>query len=249
MDNLGDKLKNLRIKKEMSQLEVANILHVSNKTISSWENNRTIPDINFIFKLCDIFHTSFYSLTNGEYCNLNNTELEVKIKVDLNDWKRILNFVKKRDSYIGKSKQLDTYFSPQIKDFKNEWLRIRNENSKYILNYKKLVDKNYCDEYETIIDNEKKLENILFCLNFKKIGVIDKVREKYLYNEKYEFSFDNVKDIGLFIEIEVKSKVSDYEKEYNDLINFLNKLKIDLNMIDNKRYFNYLVRSNKNETK
>ena len=93
------------------------------------------------------------------------------------------------------------------------------------------------------------MENILFCLNFDKIGVIDKEREKYLYNEKYEFSFDNVKDIGLFIEIEVKNIVSNYEKEYNDLINFLNELKVDLNLIDNKRYFNYLVRSNKNETK
>ena len=141
MNNIGDKLKKLRIKNEMSQLELANLLHVSNKTISSWENNRTMPDINFIFKLCDIFHTSFYALTNGEYCNLNNAELEVKIKVDLTEWNRILNFAKKSAFYIEKTRQIDTYFSHRVKAFENEWLRIRNENGKYILNYKKLVKK------------------------------------------------------------------------------------------------------------
>ena len=70
MNDIGNKIKELRIKNNLSQLELANILYVSNKTISSWENNRTNPDINFIFKLCDIFHVSFYSLVDNEYCNI-----------------------------------------------------------------------------------------------------------------------------------------------------------------------------------
>ena len=242
MNDIGNKIKELRIKNKLSQQELANLLYVSNKTISSWENNRTIPDINFIFKLCDIFHTSFYSLVDNEYCNLNNIELEIKLKVDFNEWKRILNFVENTSSHIGKFKQQDIYFCPNFRNFEKEWLRLRNENGKYIFSYKNLIEKNACKEYETIIDDAKNFEKILCCLNFKKVGIINKERDKYLYNKKYEFSFDSVEKIGLFIEIEIKKSIENFEEEYTDLIKLLNQLKIDISSIDCKRYFDYLIK-------
>ena len=51
MSNLGNKIKAFRTEKGLSQLELGNMLCVSDKTISSWENDRTIPDINFIFQI------------------------------------------------------------------------------------------------------------------------------------------------------------------------------------------------------
>ena len=244
MNSLGKKIKELRINNKLSQSELADILNVSDKTISSWENDRTIPDINLIFKLSNIFKTSFYSLVYSEYCNINDMELEVKLKVSMDEWNRILNIIKSKSIYLGEELQYATYFQPKFRKFENEWLRIRCENGKYVLNYKKKIDKNCCNEYETLIDNADNLEKILTCLNMEKIGVIDKKRNKYLYKDKYELSFDDVKDIGMFVEIEVKQMTSSYEVEYDNLINLLNELKIDLNLINNKRYPDYLLGGN-----
>lgn len=241
MYSVGNIIKELRAKNKLSQFELAKLLSVSIKTISNWENNRTLPDKNYILKLADIFKNDFYSLN---YNNLDNKELEIKLKVDLDEWNRVLKVIKKNSKYIGEEKHCATYYCQNLNNSKNEWLRIREENGKYILNYKKKIEKHCCNEYETLIGDAKSLENILTCLNFKKIGKIDKIRKKYLYNEKYEISFDNVKNIGLFIEIEIKKFDSNYSEEYDKLIKLLTELKINLNFIINKRYPEYLIVEN-----
>lgn len=240
MEDLGSKIKKMRLENKLSQIQLADMLNVSDKTISSWETGRTIPDINLIFKLANIFHTSFYALAYGEYSNPSNLELEIKLKISIDEWNKILNVIKAKSLYLGEEIQSSTYYQPKFRKFENEWLRIRNENGKYVLNYKKKIEKNCCNEYETLIDNALNLEKILTSLNMEKVGVIDKKRIKYLYNDKYEFSFDDVKDIGMFVEVEVKQITYSYEVEYDNLIRLLNELNLDLNLIDNRRYFDYL---------
>lgn len=53
-------------------------------------------------------------------------------------------------------------------------------------------------------------------------------------------SFDTVNDIGLFIEIELINKSDDFEKDFCDLLKVLEDLKIDLNLVDRKKYIDYL---------
>lgn len=48
MLTIGEKIKKIRILNNLTQYELAEMLFVSEKTISSWENNRTIPDLNMI---------------------------------------------------------------------------------------------------------------------------------------------------------------------------------------------------------
>ena len=48
MESLGEKIKIIRISNKLKQSELADILHISEKTISSWENDRTTPDLNII---------------------------------------------------------------------------------------------------------------------------------------------------------------------------------------------------------
>lgn len=242
MKSLGSKIKNLRVEKKLSQLELGNMLCVSDKTISSWENDRTIPDINFIFQMADIFHTSFYALAYEDYCNMNNVELEIKIKVDLNEWNRLLRIVKENSTFLGEEKHSATYFYPSHRKFDREWLRVRNENGKYVLNYKKKVDINCCDEYETMVDSADNLERIFSCLDLKKLGVVDKTRNAYLYKDKYKISFDEVKDIGIFVEFEVIKFTLSYSDECNELMKVLKYFNIDVSQIDNKRYPDYLIR-------
>lgn len=53
---IGESIKRFRTLKDMDQKELAKLLNVSNKTISSWETNRTEPKIEMIDKMCEIFH-------------------------------------------------------------------------------------------------------------------------------------------------------------------------------------------------
>ncbi len=69
-------------------------MHISEKTVSSWENNRTIPDLNMIYKISNYFKKSFYYLISDDYNDLNNNEIEIKLKVDKSEYERLLNLVK-----------------------------------------------------------------------------------------------------------------------------------------------------------
>ena len=46
--------------------------------------------------------------------------------------------------------------------------------------------------------------------------------------------------MGNFVEIEVKKIAKDNESEIKELIELLKSLKIDINLIESKRYFDYL---------
>ena len=240
MNSLGEKIKKLRLENNLTQEMLADKLFVSNKTISSWECDRTIPDINMLFKLSGIFHCNLYSLLDQNYYNNIPLEIEIKLKVDDNEYKRLLNQLKDKSNNIKEVVEKDIYFKMPIKKEYKETLRIRKENDLYILSYKKENTDKTRDEFETIIDNYENLEKILLNLGLEKKGVIEKKRTKILYKNKYEFAFDEVKDIGRFIEIEVKNIEYSHIEEINKLMDILNEFKIDINLITDKKYNEYL---------
>lgn len=216
-------------------------MFVSDKTISSWESNRTIPDINMIFQLSNMLNINFYSLLCDDFYNSEPIEIEFKVKVDFKEYNRVLEIMEKQSTFIESVSQEDTYYSPTYRKFSKEWLRIRNENGKFVINYKKKRSDSCCDEYESLIDNKDNLDKILLSLGMKKIGIIKKTRKKYLYDNKFEIAFDDVDNIGLFIEVETKRIDFDLKNEYNQLMNLLYKLNLNFNLIDNKKYCDYLI--------
>lgn len=64
--NFAEKLKRCRETTNLTQLEVAERLHVSRKTISSWENERSFPDANSLVQLSDIYHVSVDDLIRDD---------------------------------------------------------------------------------------------------------------------------------------------------------------------------------------
>lgn len=54
--NVGATIKAFRLLNSMDQKELADKLHVSNKTISSWESNRTQPKMEMIEEMCKVFN-------------------------------------------------------------------------------------------------------------------------------------------------------------------------------------------------
>ncbi|WP_311482680.1 helix-turn-helix domain-containing protein [uncultured Anaerococcus sp.] len=62
---IGDKLKNARMGKKLTQEEVAEKLFVSRQSISNWENNKTYPDIGNVIALSDLYQISLDELLKG----------------------------------------------------------------------------------------------------------------------------------------------------------------------------------------
>ncbi len=63
---LGERLQQLRKEKQMSQEELGNLLLVSRQTVSLWENNQTVPTVDNLIRLKEIFGVSLDSILTGE---------------------------------------------------------------------------------------------------------------------------------------------------------------------------------------
>ena len=64
--NLGERIYSLRRKKNLSQGDLADMLEVSRQSVSKWENNTAVPDLQKIIKLGEIFEISVDELIKGE---------------------------------------------------------------------------------------------------------------------------------------------------------------------------------------
>lgn len=53
--DIGANIKKLRKEAGLKQKDLAMELKVSDKTISSWESNRTEPDMDAVVKICELF--------------------------------------------------------------------------------------------------------------------------------------------------------------------------------------------------
>lgn len=84
--DIGDNLKLYRKAHNLSQSNLADRLHVSRKTISGWENNRSYPDIDTLNALAKI-----YGVTIDELLVSDPSFLTKKIKLEMRR-KRILKF-------------------------------------------------------------------------------------------------------------------------------------------------------------
>ncbi|WP_306483950.1 helix-turn-helix domain-containing protein [Anaerococcus sp.] len=62
---IGDKLRQARLRKNMTQEEVSEKIFVSRQSISNWENNKTYPDIGNVIALSDLYEISLDELLKG----------------------------------------------------------------------------------------------------------------------------------------------------------------------------------------
>lgn len=63
---IGQFLKKLRKEKELTQAELAEILGVSNRSISRWENGITMPDFDLLMELAQYYGVEVTEILDGE---------------------------------------------------------------------------------------------------------------------------------------------------------------------------------------
>ena len=71
---LGQKIAELRKAKNMTQLELANKLNITDKAVSKWERDISCPDINTFPKLAEIFGVSVDELLQANNAVSDNKE-------------------------------------------------------------------------------------------------------------------------------------------------------------------------------
>lgn len=164
--------------------------------------------------------------------------IEVEIKIKINNFRGIKNKLQKYSKLVKLIKQIDEYYIPCHKDFFKqkpfpvEWLRIRTNPDRTIFEYDKSIKKNangeqeYAEEYETEVSRPDELKKILKFLSFKTVITVEKEREIWDCDD-LKICLDKVKDLGFFIEIEATGNFKNPKEAKEACYGFLNKLGVN----------------------
>ncbi len=176
----------------------------------------------------------------------NNTEIEIKYPVSKLVFAKVKKTLAKIATVEKESHEIDTYYNAPHRDFlapkyAYEYLRLRHKNGKCILNYKHLYpedkrEKTHSDEYETALEKHDQIQHILTSLNFKEYLVVDKKRITFDYKGELEIAMDEVKGLGLFIEIETKKDSGTVTEARKAITAFAKKIGIATNTRDKDGY-------------
>lgn len=140
-------------------------------------------------------------------------EIEILVKV-LEDEKEVEKKLRKVSKYLGDVKIEDIYyFDPLRKELQptigkqlREVFRLRRKDGKVYLAHKhnyytKKGKWLYSDEFETMVHDFTITKNIIKSLGFKELVHLHMVKKTFK-TKQFEIVLENVKDLGLFLEVE-----------------------------------------------
>lgn len=151
---LGDRLKYLRKKKKLTQVQLSNSIGVKQGTYSRWENNTLEPNFEVLVKLASVLDTTTnyllgetdndfdYSAKNIEknYSKLNDEERKTLLIEKINDLKLAL---------LIASKESDTSVDNIIKELTSDEREIEILRQIHQNTLKQLKEKNSGNTLET----------------------------------------------------------------------------------------------------
>lgn len=79
---LGERLTELRKKKNLSQEEVAEKLNVTRQTVSKWELDQSTPDFDKVLPICKLYNITSEELFTGRKADVNNDNIEYNLMTD-----------------------------------------------------------------------------------------------------------------------------------------------------------------------
>ena len=65
LKKIGVLLKELRNEKGLTQEQFAEIMNVSNRTVSRWENGNNLPDLDVLIQISDYYEVELRELLDG----------------------------------------------------------------------------------------------------------------------------------------------------------------------------------------
>ena len=165
---------------------------------------------------------------------------EIEILVEVYDDIDTVKEKLKQFEYVGLKHTIDEYYydpkrdtlKPDKDNQLSHCLRLRSKNNDYYITYKDDVFENgiwqYSNEYETKVESMDMLKEIFDRLELKKFIEIDNKKEIYK-TEKYEIALEDVKDLGLFLEVEYCTNDDvDIKEVKKEIQSFIDDLEINV---------------------
>ena len=87
---IGRFIAECRKKKGLTQMQLAEMLNITDRAVSKWETGRTMPDSSIMIELCDILEISVNELLCGEVITMDNYKEELE--------KNLLETVKQKEA-------------------------------------------------------------------------------------------------------------------------------------------------------
>jgi len=226
-NKIGNFISKKRIEKGLKQKELAEILYVTDKTISRWENGNYMPDLSILIKLAETLNVSVYELLLGEELvekESTNIETEIRFLYSLSEENKILSYLNKFQelTYKGCFDETTIQYNHPMKEYNyyskeiDARFRVRttknNEIKKTMITYKRRGENflneeiNSEEEVEVSIDY-KDTDNLLYLLkDVLHMELVESYsRRRHIYsNEDIEVVVD-IYPFMIAIEVENKS--------------------------------------------
>ena len=90
--SIGNNIYKLRTSKNLSQGELADQLDVSRQSVSKWETDAAVPDLDKLMKLCDVFEVSLDEITDRETHKQENDKI-IKCKTKSSSTQKIIGYI------------------------------------------------------------------------------------------------------------------------------------------------------------
>ena len=78
--SLGNNIAFLRKQKKLTQEQLADRMRVTRQTVSRWESDEVIPELERLVEMCDIFACKLDVLVREELSDMSGIYSEVRIK-------------------------------------------------------------------------------------------------------------------------------------------------------------------------
>ena len=103
---LGEQIRDLRIAKNLSQIQLADRLGVTKQSVSNWENNNILPSVDMLKRIADYFHCSTDYLLEMEEGKvyIETTHLTLEQTMHLQQLVEDFNLLNKKLSSFEKTK-------------------------------------------------------------------------------------------------------------------------------------------------
>ncbi len=229
MNNIGQRIKLLRKKNDLTQERLAEYLGVTDKAVSKWECGMTMPDLALILPLARILHVSADELLGGKPEEMDAKRLEYDEHC-ANDMKYDI-----RENY--------RIAQQAVKDYPNDYkylvfLAHAESSMAYAPECKQDPEARYSEEmmqralkhYELVIEEckdgpirEEAIWNIMIC--YKTIGDHDKALEyANMFPERSRFTKNHALDVCLQGEKQVQHKKWTVHSRLHDLCIALSRI-------------------------
>lgn len=77
-EKIGRFIATCRKKQNLTQMQLAQMLNITDRAVSKWERGKSLPDYAIMLKLCDILKISVNDLLSGEVVSMENYNQELE---------------------------------------------------------------------------------------------------------------------------------------------------------------------------